>query len=91
MTNITNTTNITMTMGNKPSYRKDVISRKSFLKNDLLRLVKIDGYLYPDPNQARLGRGIYFENDKKKIKAFLESKLNRFGLISDELKEFLEL
>lgn len=80
-----------MTMGNKPSYRKDVISRKSFLKNDLLRLVKIDGYLYPDPNQARLGRGIYFENDKKKIKAFLESKLNRFGLISDELKEFLEL
>ncbi len=90
MTNIANTTNITMTMGNKVSIRTDVISRQQFEKSTLLRLIKIDGYLYPDLDQTRLGRGIYLVKDKEKIKKFLESKSNRFGLISEELKEYLE-
>lgn len=90
MTNIANTTNITMTMGNKVSVRTDVISRQQFDKSELLRLIKIDGYLYPDLDQTRLGRGIYLAKDKEKIKKFLESKSNRFGLISEELKEYLE-
>ncbi len=90
MTNIANTTNITMTMGNKVSVRTDVISRQQFDKSELLRLIKIDGYLYPDLDQNRLGRGIYLVKDKEKIKKFLESKSNRFGLISEELKNYLE-
>lgn len=90
MTNIANTTNITMTMENKVSIRTDVISRQPFAKDELLRLVKIDGYLYPDLDQNRLGRGIYLIKDKEKIKKFLESKSNRFGLISQELEEYLE-
>lgn len=90
MTNIANTTNITMTMENKVSIRTDVISRQAFAKDELLRLVKIDGYLYPDLDQNRLGRGIYLIKDKEKIKKFLESKSNRFGLISQELEEYLE-
>lgn len=79
-----------MTMENKVSIRTDVISRQAFAKDELLRLVKIDGYLYPDLDQNRLGRGIYLIKDKEKIKKFLESKSNRFGLISQELEEYLE-
>lgn len=79
-----------MTMGNKVSVRTDVISRQQFDKTTLLRLIKIDGYLYPDLDQTRLGRGIYLAKDKGKIKKFLESKSNRVGLISEELKEYLE-
>ncbi len=79
-----------MTMGNKVSVRTDVISRQQFDKSELLRLIKIDGYLYPDLDQNRLDRGIYLVKDKEKIKKFLESKSNRFGLISEELKEYLE-
>ena len=77
-------------MGNKVSVRTDVISRQQFDKSELLRLIKIDGYLYPDLDQTRLGRGIYLAKYKEKIKKFLESKSNRFGLISEELKEYLE-
>lgn len=90
MTNIANTTNITMTMENKVSIRTDVISRQQFDKSELLRLIKIDGYLYPDLDQNRLGRGIYLIKDKEKIKKFLLSKSNRFGLISKELEEYLK-
>lgn len=79
-----------MTMENKVSIRTDVISRQQFDKSELLRLIKIDGYLYPDLDQNRLGRGIYLIKDKEKIKKFLLSKSNRFGLISKELEEYLK-
>ena len=73
MTNIANTTNITMTMGNKVSIRTDVISRQQFDKTTLLRLIKIDGYLYPDLDQTRLGRGIYLVKIRKRLRNSLNT------------------
>ena len=50
-----------------PIYRICVVTRKSFLKSDLYRVVKYNGVVSFDRNQNMPGRGAYISKDLKAI------------------------
>ncbi len=82
-----------MTMENKKiSYRKDIISGKAFPKDDLLRLIKIDGKIIIDASQNKLGRGVYLKYSETNIDALKNGKiLNKAFHCSIEANEINSL
>jgi predicted RNA-binding protein YlxR (DUF448 family) len=52
----------------KPSYRTCLISRKRYLKSELLRFVCFEGEIRFDPDQKKSGRGAYLLPDPEVIK-----------------------
>ena len=66
--------------------RKDIISGKSFPKNELLRLILIDGQFIFDKDSSLQGRGYYIHKDLEAIQALKSQKLlKRFkARIADE-------
>lgn len=49
------------------SLRMDIVSRTSFEKKDLIRIVKTPSGLLIDINQEKNGRGFYIKKDKETI------------------------
>lgn len=59
--------------------RMDLLTRKSYPRNQLIRLVLIDGKLILDLNHKILGRGIYLLNDGNTLeKVFKKGLLKRY-------------
>lgn len=55
-------------------YRLCCYSRKSFLKTDLFRVVRIGSSVYFDKDQKMLGRGAYLQKELNVIKDAYEKK-----------------
>ena len=51
-----------------PIFRTCILTRKTFLKEEMFRLVKKDGTIYFDKHQNMNGRGYYISKDKEHIK-----------------------
>lgn len=58
----------------RPIYRLCCYSRKSFLKTDLFRVVRIGSSVYFDKDQKMFGRGAYLQKDLNVIKDAYEKK-----------------
>ncbi len=66
--------------------RMDILSRKSYPKKELFRLVFIKGALLLEENSPLKGRGVYLKKDKESIAMARKKKLleKRFRLASCE-------
>lgn len=63
----------------KPIFRMDLLTRKSYPKQELLRLVFSDGKLIYDKDGNLPKRGIYIHKDSQTIeKVFQKGLLKRF-------------
>ncbi len=88
---IANTTNImTMTENKIVSYRFNMITRQIEEKQNLLRLVKINGILHIDLNQEMMGRGFYLSKEKELIKMFFKKAKGKYGELGEDLISYLE-
>lgn len=71
--------------------RLDIVTRKKFLKKDLLRFVLLDGVLYYDKNQEMKGKGVYLSpssvSDLRVGKCF--SKALKTNITNEKIKEAL--
>lgn len=64
--------------------RMDLLTRKSYPRNKLVRLVLVEGKLTLDLDNKLQGRGIYFLKDKDTIeKVFSKGVLKRFSKSTD--------
>lgn len=62
-----------------PIVREDILTRKKFLRKELLRIALADKELVPDKNGKRGGRGIYLNPSFLKNQERLKKKLYRFA------------
>lgn len=76
-------------MNKKPVVnRMDILSRKKYPKDELIRLVKQDDKLVL--NGDLKGRGIYIHKDRETIlKVFNKGLLKRYNIDNESLKEEL--
>ncbi len=64
--------------------RRDILTRKTYPKNELFRFVKRDGYLIFDKDYSMEGRGYYIHKDEKSILSLKnKNAFTRIGRISD--------
>ncbi len=64
--------------------RRDILSRKTYPRDELFRFVKCDGYLLFDSSYTRDGRGYYIHKDVNSILALKKKNaFTRIGKISD--------
>lgn len=83
-------------MNPKPSVnRMDILSRKSFPREELFRLVKQDGKFLLDLNDTLPGRGIYIHRDEETLaKVFQKGLLRKYAskedlaVLESELKNY---
>ena len=59
----------------KNPLRMDIVSRKSFPKETLLRFVVIDGDIALDKDHILPGRGCYLFKDKKSLELAIKKRL----------------
>ncbi len=64
-----------MTTNKKTIYRKDIISGEVFPRDELLRLVYIDGHIEFDTDLSKPGRGAYIKKDEGSLEALKNGKL----------------
>ena len=75
----------------KTSYRRDIVSRVSYPKEELLRFVLRDGKIVYDPSASLPGRGFYLakENVEKAMDGKAFSRAVHRNISPDEAKEAL--
>ncbi len=72
--------------------RRDILTRKTYPKEELFRFVKCDGYLVFDKTYTMNGRGYYIHKDEKSILAVKgKNAFTRIGKIADPEKLAEEL
>ena len=62
-----------------PIVREDILTRKKFLRKDLLRMTLVDKELILDRSGKREGRGIYLNSSFLKNAERLKKKLSRYA------------
>ena len=70
-----------------PIFRTCVITREKHLKSELFRLVKVNGQIVYDKDQALGGRGVYITKDKSVIDLAKKSKVLNKAFRTSEISE----
>lgn len=77
-------------LNKKEILRMDILSRKSFKKSEMYRLVMLDGTLTFDKEMNLPGKGIYIHMDEETIKKVFAKKMLRRYTSSTETLQRLE-
>jgi len=64
--------------------RLDIVSHKSYRKDELIRLVKKDGKILIDETQTMSGRGVYIHKDEVTIKKCSKAIARHLGVEPSE-------
>ena len=65
--------------------RMDALSRKRYLRSELARFVKRDGFLVFDPEGTMSGRGTYLHLDEESLNDWIKVEIQ--GLIAEAYKK----